>query len=280
MKLTALIHQLYHEPALILPEAHASIRYLIESRLSGDLSGEIVRTRRPPGQGICGQKVEVEQAQVIGGIMHIPLNGVIGQKLDPFTRGEGAVDVLDVANEIHQAEADDQVRAVLFEFDTPGGMIAGTPELAEQIASMSKPNVGFTNSLMCSAGYWIGSSCQRLYATPSSVVGAIGVLLPLIDSSAAMEKKGMKVDMIKAGRLKGAGWPGTSLTDEQRANLQERVDSIHSQFKAHVREARLLRGHLVEDADMEGQAFLGSSAQARGLVDQIVPNKAAVLRLL
>lgn len=279
MKLQALLDQLYHQPALITPQAHGSIRQLLEYRLG--LYSELENPElRAPGQGMCGEAVEVEQAEVIGGIMHIPINGVLGQKLDPFQRGEGAVDTLDVMNEIDEAEADDDVRAVLFDVDSPGGMVQGTPELAARIAEMTKPCLAFTNGLMASAAYWVGSACNGIYATQTASLGSIGVYLPVMDSHRRFQQAGVDVDIIKAGKLKGAGFPGTELTPESRAHLQARVDEIHDMFKSFVREGRLMAGHIVEDDAMEGQTFMAAEAHRRGLIDGIVRNKADVLRRL
>ena len=101
MKLQHLIQQIWYEPSLITGDGHASIRQLVEHRFGEAAAFEI----REPGQGICGAKVEVEEMEIIDGIAHIPIGGAIGQKLKPFQRGEGAVDVLEVTEELDLAEA-------------------------------------------------------------------------------------------------------------------------------------------------------------------------------
>lgn len=271
MKLADLLTQLYSEPALITPEAHASIRQIIEARLG------ISDSARQPGQGVCGEEVEVEQMEIRDGIAHIPINGAIGQKLTPFERGEGAVDVLDVANEIDEAEDNADVRAILFDIDSPGGMVLGTPELADKIKAMRKPKYAFTDGLMASAAYWIGSSADAIFSTPTASIGSIGVYVPVIDSTGWHAQRGIKVDLIKAGRYKGAGYPGTALTDSQREHLQARVNQIYGMFTGAVKARR----PMAQDTEtFQGQTFLAAEALSRGLVDFIVPNKAAVLSYL
>jgi ClpP class serine protease len=71
------------------------------------------------------------------------------------------------------------------------------------------------------------------------------------------------MDVIKSGKLKGMGVPGTSLTEDQRAFLQSQTDRIHAQFRDAVR-AR--RGN-VADETMEGQDYYGAQAVALGLID-------------
>lgn len=276
MKLATLLQQVYHEPALITPEAHASIRALLEARLGLDGAVQGVETRAP-GQGVCGEEVQVEQMQIIDGIAHIPINGAIGQKLDPFSRGEGAVDVLDVAEEIALAEADGAVKAILFEFDSPGGMVSGTPELARRIGAIRKPNVSFTNGMIASAAYWLASATDRIYATPTSNIGSIGVYIPVVDTTGWYQARGVKVELIKAGRLKGIGFPGVPLGDAAREHLQERVNQIYEMFTGAV---VANRRRPIASETMQGQTFLGAESLQRGLIDGLVADKADVVNLL
>lgn len=280
MKLQTLIQQVYYEPSLITPDAHASIRQLLENRFGADAGDGIERRIRPlarePGKDYCGNDVEVEQMEVIDGIAHIPIGGAIGQGLSPFERGDGAVDVLDVMEELDEAEENGRVRGILLDIDSPGGMVLGTPELADRIARVDKPVFAFTRSLMASAAYWIASSADGIFATRSANVGSIGVYLPVIDYSAYFETKGIKVELVKAGRFKGTGYPGTSLTEETRGQLQERVNSIYEMFKGQVRG---MRGDIADEV-MQGQVFMGEEAKLFGLVDEIVKDKDEVCRLM
>jgi signal peptide peptidase SppA len=265
-----LIQAVYHEPALITPGAHASIRQLLESRL-GQSALEPAAERKP-GEGPCGEKVQVDQASVDDdGIAHIPVGGALGQGLKPFDRGEGAVDTLDLRAELSQFAADKKVRAAILDIDSPGGMVLGTPETAEAIARFrdSKGIYAFTRGMIASAAYWLAASTNGIYATPSSSVGSIGTLVTFFDLTKMADMKGIKVEVIKSGKFKGMGTPGTALNDEQRAHLQARVDQISAQFKAHV-----LANRDVPDDAMQGQMHLASDALKLGLIDGIVRDKA------
>lgn len=274
MKLPALLTQLYCEPALITADGHASIRQVIASRLGLSFEDGSQPVAREPGTGACGEKVEVEQMEIKDGIAYIPINGAIGQKLSPFERGEGAVDVLDVANEIATAEADKEVRAIWFDFDSPGGMVSGTPELADKIRAMKKPKYAFTNSLVASAAYWLASATDAIFATPTASIGSIGVFLPVVDSTGFLKQRGIHVELIKAGRYKGMGFPGTPLSDEQRQHLQARIDGIYQMFTGAVTKNRPMAS---DPETFQGQTFLAAEAQSRGLIDFVVSDRAEAL---
>lgn len=271
MKYQHILQKVYHEPWLITPGAHASIVALIESRI---LNAE-PRSERE-GTDYCGDKVEVEQMEVRNGIAHIPIGGVIGRKLTGFEKGMGAVDVLDVEREINQAEDDPRVKGIILDFDSPGGMVSGTPELAERIAQVDKAIFAYTEGMMASAAYWIASACDQIYATRSADIGSIGVYIPWVDSSERYKEAGYTVKVIKSGKYKGMGYPGTPLTDDQETLLQERVNAIASEFYQQVRNAR---GE-VDDETMQGQTFDGRESAARGLIDGIVKSKDDVCRMI
>jgi len=76
------------------------------------------------------------------------------------------------------------------------------------------------------------------------------------------QSMGVKMEVIKSGTLKGAGIEGTSLSEAQRADLQEQVNAIHTDFRSAVKSKR----KKVDDSDMEGQVFSGKVAASKGLV--------------
>lgn len=270
MRYEHILRALHGEPWLILESGHDAISSLVYDRL---LTSEPIVQRE--GSDICGNAVELPQMEVIDGVAHIPIGGVIGRGLGAMEKGSGAVDVGDIENEINQAEADKSVRSIIFDIDSPGGMVAGTPELAGRIATMRKPKYAYVN-LAASGAYWLASSTDGIFGTPTSEVGGIGVYMPWIDRTKAFEQRGLKVEMIKAGRLKGLGFPGTSLTESQRAYLQERVDEIYGMFTSHVISNR---GNISAES-MQGQTFMAGNAMKLGLMDGLVENKMALSRMI
>jgi ClpP class serine protease len=75
----------------------------------------------------------------------------------------------------------------------------------------------------------------------------------------------LEVKVVKAGRYKGTGIPGTQVTEEQLAQLQSRVDGLYKNFVATVTAGR----GAVEMDTMQGQDFYCVDAVARRLVDSI-----------
>jgi signal peptide peptidase SppA len=227
------------------------------------------------GNALSFVEVDVKEVKpsVDGETAIIPIKGVIGKGLCDMEKAFGMVDVDDVSEMVQWAMEDDSIKSVMFDIASPGGTVSGVPELAEQIRELGKmkPTVSYTEDMACSAAYWIGSQAYAFMASKSAQVGSIGVYLPFTDMSRMAEMQGIKVDVIKAGKFKGAGIPGTSLTEDQRTMLQDRVDYIHSEFKGDVKAMRSVR-----DEDMEGQDFFAPLGLKAKLIDDITDYKGAL----
>ena len=206
-----------------------------------------------------GEKPKAYKAGKVG---IVPLRGVVGKSLAPIDKMTGAVDLDDFYNDLDEMENDEEVEFIIVDISSPGGTVTGVEEAAARLARSSKPTVAFTDTEAASAAYWIGSAADRFVATPSATVGSIGVYMAIPDLSEAYRQAGVEMQVIKAGKLKGAGIEGTKLSDEQKADLQAQVNELHADFKASVRGKR----KMVKDEDMEGQVFSGKVAARKGLV--------------
>ena len=205
----------------------------------------------------------------------IPVMGILGKHLSELDMACGGCDVDSIGAAIDAAVADEAIRALVLDFDSPGGVVTGIPELADRIRGevSGKPLVAFTGAQCCSAAYWLASACGAVFATKSADLGSIGVYMALIDDSEWWKKEGFKLELIKAGKHKADGISGQPLSDEARARFQSDVDACYEMFTADVRSGR----GTVSDEVMQGQTFMGRAAVGAGLVDDIVPSLEAVV---
>ena len=212
------------------------------------------------------------------GIGTVSIEGPILRKPGLFARVlMGAVGSEEIGDALREAGERDDIHAVFLDIDSPGGTVAGTPELAAAVASINerKPVYAFSSGLMCSAAYWIASQARAIYATPSAQVGSIGVVQAVIDDSAALASEGIKVEVFSVGKYKSIGAPGTPLTDDQRDLINSNLAEIAGEFHAAV----LARGRSIPAEAMEGQTFSGRQAQRFNLAG-MVPDRAEAIRRL
>jgi signal peptide peptidase SppA len=276
-RLQRIIEKVYGELWLIRPETHASIRDIVQAKL---VNGNAVMRE---GDGICGEAVKLE-GMVIDeerGFATIPVGGMMGRALSGLEKGAGAVDTYDITAELREANEHKAVRWILLDIDSPGGMVNGTPEVAQAVKQSGKPVYAFTAGMMASAAYWLGSSAQAIYATPSADVGSIGVYVPFFNQTERLKQMGVEVDLFKSGKFKGMGFPGVPLTEEQRDMIQAEVNDLAELFYAVVRENR--EGMTATDIDsstMQGQTFMADAALQLGLIDDVVADKETAIQII
>ena len=217
--------------------------------------------------------------KVENGIGIVAIDGPIVKDPSLFDRILfGACDMEAISAALDEAGGRQDVKGVLLDINSPGGTVIGTPELAQAVRSLAanKYVYAFTDGMMASAAYWIGSQADAIYATPSSRVGSVGVLQTVTNRTDQLKMRGVSVETFSAGKYKTTGHPHTPLTDEQRAMIQANVNEIHSDFKAAV----LARGRQIPPEAMEGQDFTGKNAAANGMVTGLVQNRSKAIAKL
>jgi protease-4 len=175
---------------------------------------------------------------------------------------------------LHRYARNTSVKAIIVRINSPGGAIAPSQEIYEEIrnvhARSGKPIIASLDSVAASGGYYIASACDRIVANPGSITGSIGVILQWMETKDLLAWAKVKPQTITSGPMKAAGSPYEDLTDAQRAYFQSIVTQLHSQFVRAVAEGR--KGKLSE-ADVsriaDGRVFTGEQALELKLVDQL-----------
>lgn len=206
---------------------------------------------------------QVRSYEVFEGVALIPVSGVLMKGASKFVAGTSTVDI---RRQLREAAKDDQVEAVLLLIDSPGGHVAGTMELADEVARTNaiKPVTAQINDLGASAAYWVASQASRIAANKPAEIGSIGVVAVVHDTSGYYEKEGVKVHVVSTGPLKGAFTDGTPVSKEMLDNLQAKVDGLNAMFKGSIQQAR--PGMDVESV-ATGETFLADKALQLGLID-------------
>ena len=161
------------------------------------------------------------------------------------------------------------VKAIVVRIDSPGGAVAPTQEIFEEIfrSKKHKPFIASMGSMATSGGYYIAAACDQIVANPGSLTGSIGVIMQLSNVEELMKKIGIKGINVKSGPNKDIGSPFQPVSPEGMKILQSLVDNVHGQFVAAV-----AKGRGMEEAQVrklaDGRIYSGAQAQELGLVDQ------------
>lgn len=209
------------------------------------------------------------------GTGYISIDGPMMLNPGPYERMViGAADMGRIADLIRVAAGEEEIESLVININSPGGTVVGTPELAGAIRefnSTGKKSVAFTNSLMASAAYWVGSQCSEVVCTESAIVGSVGVIRAHVDLTEARAQAGVKVEVFRGGDNKVAGAYSTEIDDEQRELIQQGIDEKHAEFQDVVRSTRN-----IELAMLDGRTFYGKQAAENGFADAVVSSFAGV----
>ncbi|MHC1707408.1 MAG: S49 family peptidase [Bacteroidales bacterium] len=96
----------------------------------------------------------------------------------------------ELINNIRKAESNPAVSSMLFFVNTPGGMVFLTDIAAEAIASSPLPSVAYVMNMAASAGMWLVSATDVIYASSQlDRFGSIGVKTSFTDINGFLKEK-------------------------------------------------------------------------------------------
>jgi len=202
------------------------------------------------------------------GVRVIPVHGYIGYRVSALEKACGVCDIGDLANNVEAAGNDESVKTIVLDISSGGGEVTYVQECADRIMQVgkSKPVIGYTDTLACSAAQWLMAACNETYATPSAELGSIGVRCTLFDTSELYKREGVSVKLYASGKLKGLGHEGLPITEEQDAYMKNEVNMLGEQFKQYMRS----RMPNLKDEDMEGQTLSGQYLYDTGNITGLV----------
>ncbi|MFA5832613.1 MAG: signal peptide peptidase SppA [Bacteroidota bacterium] len=163
------------------------------------------------------------------------------------------------------------VRAIVLRVDSPGGGVAASQEIYEEVKKTreyGKPIVVSMGAVAASGGYYIAVGASRIVANPGSITGSIGVISQFMHVNALLEKIGVTSTTIKSGKLKDAGSPFRTPNEEDKKYFQEMIDDIYDQFVSTVAKERKLEKSLVKKY-ADGRVFTGRKAYELRLIDTL-----------
>lgn len=178
----------------------------------------------------------------------------------------GPVGMLTRAAQVREANENPNVKAIVFLFDTPGGEAGATEVMERAIKESTKDTYGLVQGLMCSAGMWIGSACDKLYiSSETDIVGSIGTMITLANYEGYFKKEGIELHDIYADDSKDKNQDyHQALKGNYKPIKQNLLNPLNAVFKATIIRNR---PDLNQKTTLTGRTFIGSASIDQGLVD-------------
>jgi protease-4 len=185
----------------------------------------------------------------------------------------------DVVKQLKKYADDDSIKAILLHVNTPGGGVAASQEIYEEVKRVrekkKKPVVVSIETVGASGGYYISSAANKIFADRGSVVGSIGVIAEWYNYADLLHWAKLKNVVFKTGEFKDTGNPARDLTPAEKEYLQGLINNMYGQFVHAVAEGRKMKDEDVK-AIADGRVWTGEQAKDMHLVDELGDFQAAV----
>ena len=206
---------------------------------------------------------------VIDGVAVIPVTGPIYKRMSFFSSLFGGTGLNHLNAALTAALDDPSARAIVLDFDSPGGTVGGVDAMAARVlaARNQKPIVAYSGATLASAAYWIASSANRIIVDRTAEVGSIGIMTVHYDFSEEDKKYGVKRTFLAAGKYKVLGNDAEPLTDLARQVITDELNTVYSLFVDAVATGRGVDVKKVLSDMADGRVFIGDQSRAAGLAD-------------
>lgn len=214
------------------------------------------------GEPECPNSYDIRE----DGIAVIHVDGALSYRTDLWTAWFGMDTYNSIEAAFDECLGNPKVKGIVFDINSPGGEVSGCADLAEKIykarGSKEFGIVARTGGLMCSAAYWLGSACEKVYAASNGTLGSIGVLC-------AYNKSDDECVNVIVSDLSPNKAP-TPDNDEGLKLIKQELNDLAEVFIKAVAEHRHTTEGDVRENFGKGGVFIGQKAVDANLADGVL----------
>jgi len=187
--------------------------------------------------------------------------------------GEGESDKIGsetLSKAIREARLNDKVKAIVLRVNSPGGSALASEVIwrEAELANKVKPVIVSMGDVAASGGYYISAASRKIFASPNTITGSIGVFGLIFNAQKMLNNKlGITIDTVKTNRLSDFGSMTRPLTAEEKQIFQQGVEMVYDTFTKRVANGRK-KSQASVDSIGQGRVWSGVEAKNIGLVDE------------
>ena len=186
---------------------------------------------------------------------------------------EQGIDSEKVVRLLRKYEKDNDVKAIVVRVDSPGGAVAPSQEIYNALLKLraKKKVVVSMGNLAASGGYYISAAADRIFASPGTLTGSIGVIFLHFNVRGLLETVKVEETTVKSGTYKDTLSPFRPLEEKDRNEVLRISNDVYNQFIHDVAEGRKQVGLSEDDVKRiaEGRIYTGQQAKELKLVDEL-----------
>jgi protease-4 len=175
------------------------------------------------------------------------------------------------AEVIRDERLDTAVKAIVMRVNSPGGNAIASDIMWRELmlAAKSKPVVISMGNLAASGGYYISAPGTKIYSSPTTISGSIGVFGLIPNAGNLLEKKlGISTETVKTNANSDFPSIFRPMSVYEKQTMQASIEKIYGDFVRKVAEGRKMTASAV-DSIGQGRVWSGSNAMRIGLIDEM-----------
>jgi protease-4 len=206
----------------------------------------------------------------------------------PLTAGTAMIYPRDVATELKKLQEDEDVKAVVFRVNSPGGSASASEQIWHAVAELKsiKPVIVSMGEYAASGGYYISCGATSIVAEPTTLTGSIGIFGLVPDGTELAQKMGLSFDELGTNKFSTFGGQSFGIpllisaysrgfTEEESALMQNSIERGYDLFITRCADGRGMTKTEI-DAIGQGRVWSGAQAKENGLVDELGGVKEAI----
>jgi len=212
-------------------------------------------------------KVKDGLIAIVGGEGAVVTGG--GGSDSPFSEPDGFASDL-IARAILDAAEDEDVKAIVFRVDSPGGSPTASDQIwraVERAKEKGKPVVVSMGSLAASGGYYVSTGADAIVANRSTITGSIGIFGGKFAIDGTFNKIGITFDTVTVGGDFANAYGVAPFNQAQEAEIRAMLKRGYDRFVTLVGEGRGMSYDEVHNI-ARGRVWSGEDARKVGLVDE------------
>ena len=189
----------------------------------------------------------------------------------PGTQSPGAIGSESLTTLLRKARNDDAVNAVVLRVDSGGGSAFASEVILNEVKALraaGKPVVASMGSVAASGGYVIAMGADRIFASPSTITGSIGIFGMFPTYQRTLDAIGIATDGVGTTPWSGALRPDRAMSADTKRLFQLFINDGYDNFISDVAENREMDKATVDEIG-QGRVWSGVDALENGLVDEL-----------
>lgn len=174
------------------------------------------------------------------------------------------------AEVIRKERQDSTVKAIVLRVNSPGGSAVASDLVWRELelAVKEKPVIVSMGNYAASGGYYISAPATKIYASPVTITGSIGVFGLLPNAAKLLEQKlGISTETVNTNKYSDFPSVFRPMSSYEKETMQLGIEKVYTDFVAKVSEGRKLPLVYV-DSIGEGRVWSGTDALAIRLADE------------